>query len=101
MTCITAKISKVLESREDFKNQLTEDLGREGYAVKFGETEIKEDPVTGVPVEFQKAKVLDGDGGEVGFRLNTKNFQVDGEHYNDLIEDFLEQVEEKLKTEDE
>lgn len=91
----------VIESREEFKSQLTEDLGKEGYAVEFGETEIKEDPATGVPVEFQKAKVLDGEGGEVGFRLNTNNFQVDGEHYNDLIENFLEQVEEKLKSEDE
>jgi len=91
----------VIESREEFKSQLAEDLSEEGYAVEFGGTEIKEDPATGVPVEFQKGRVLDGEGGEVGFRLNTNNFQVDGDHYNDLVENFLEQVEEKLKTEEE
>ncbi len=91
----------LIESKEDFKTRLVEDLSEEGYAVEFGETEIKEDPATAVPVEFQKAKVLDGEGSEVSFRLNTNNFQVDGEHYNNLIESFLEQVEEKFKTEDE
>jgi len=90
-----------IESREEFKSQLAEDLSEKGYAVEFGETEIKEDPATGVPLEFQKARVLDGEGGEVGFRLNTNNFQVDGGYYEDLMEDFLEQVEEKLKTENE
>lgn len=84
-----------IESREEFKNKLVEDIEEKGYEVEFGDTEIGEDPNTGLSVEWESAKVL-SENEEVTFRLNTNDFSVNEDKYGRIVSQFFKRIQEKI-----